>query len=356
MQQRVRGYLKYRSYIALCVGVAAFSPFYGQAQEFGSLPHVVQTVKPHDNTASGQSPNLFSGLFAPKTTLPTPREFTLRMEMGDVAQAKAWLENGLDPDFQGDRIGTGLMIGAWEGKISLMEAFLAKGADINMINRHGEQAILFAAWQGHLPVVKWLVERGAEINRRRNEWTALHYAAFAGHQEVVDYLIKQGADINATTTNGSSALMLSIYEGKGEIAKKLIEQGANRRIKNERGDGAMEWAMKYNQTQIARTLAETPEQFADYASQPKAAWGEVKRSEKMPADLAALLKAREQLIAKGLSPEKIDQNIALLRARYATGALTKISGSDQNGKSLEITASRRDPKKQSARLVKDKKK
>lgn len=308
-----------------------------------------QEQMPSPGNGSSGVGRLISSFFGPKTTLPEPREFGLSMELGDINQAKVWLDLGLHPDFMSDRLGSGVMIGAWEGNIPLMELFYSRGADLNAVNGNGEQALLMAAWQGRLAAVKWLLERGAQLNRPGRQWSALHYAVFNGQKEVADYLMAQGADINATSTNGSSVLMIAIYEGKEEMARTLIDRGADRSIRNDWGQGALDWAMKYNQNRIARAIA-TADEFAEAASRSKASWGEVRRSEKMPADLAALVKAREQLVAKGLSPEQIDRNIAALRARYAKEALGRkqVAGKE----ALEITASRKKPGKQSAKLVK----
>jgi hypothetical protein len=54
--------------------------------------------------------------------LPDARFFH-RHRAGDVAAAREWLDAGLPPDFEGNVIGTGLMIGAWEGNIPMMELF-----------------------------------------------------------------------------------------------------------------------------------------------------------------------------------------------------------------------------------------
>ena len=86
--------------------------------------------------------------------LPDSVRFGVRMESGDIAQAREWLDAGLEPDFIADRIGTGLMIAAWEGNIPLMELFVARGADVNKANETGEQALLHAAWRGKLDAVK----------------------------------------------------------------------------------------------------------------------------------------------------------------------------------------------------------
>jgi hypothetical protein len=78
---------------------------------------------------------------------PDPVAFTNSMELGDVHQAEQWLDVGMSPDYMGSRIGTGLMIGAWEGKIDLMRLFISRGAEIDLLNKNGESALALAAWR-----------------------------------------------------------------------------------------------------------------------------------------------------------------------------------------------------------------
>jgi ankyrin repeat protein len=285
--------------------------------------------------------------------LPDPTRFGIRVEMGDISQAREWLDAGLKPDFLADRIGTGLMIAAWEGNVPMMELFMSRGADINKTNAAGEQALLHAAWRGRLDAVKWLLANGAELNREPLQWTALHYAVFAGHEDVARYLIERGADINARSTNGSSVLMMAAYEGREELAGRLVALGADRSVRNDRGDGALEWAMKFNRLKIARLVAR-PQEFAAAASLPKKQWGEPVRSvpqAQLPAaggEIEQLLKVRSQLAARGLkrSVDQVDSRIAALRAKRAKPELdiTPVA-------ILEISASRKAPREQKARLI-----
>jgi hypothetical protein len=293
-----------------------------------------------------------------RAQLPDPVQFGVRMELGDIAQARQWLDAGLEPDFFADRIGTGLMIAAWEGNIPLMELFVARGADVNMTNAFGEQALLHAAWRGKLDAVKWLLAHGAQINREPLQWTALHYAVFAGQDEVARYLIGLGADINARSTNGSSVLMMAVYEGHEALARTLVELGADRSIKNDRGDGALEWAMKYKHLGIARLVSE-PQQFAAAASLPKEHWGQPVRSllsvqepapgqapaPAAPGELERLLSVRSLLAARGLTnaADKLDRQIAALRAKRELDS--------RPAAILEISASRSAPSEQKARLI-----
>jgi len=303
------------------------------------------------------------------TGLPDPVEFGVRIEMGDIGQARAWLDRGLDPDFIGDRIGTGLMIGAWEGNLPMMELFVAKGADVNKLNAIGEQAIMHAAWKGRVEAVKWLLAHGAKINREPRQWTALHYAAFAGQSEMVTYLVDRGADLDARSTNGSTPLMMAVYEGKEAVVKQLITLGADRRIRNDYGEGAMDWAFKHERLAIARLVGSMAE-FQAAASRPKTDWPQAIRSlpvltttpiaqpappavrpdqaREMRAQIDSLIRVRSTLAAKGRNKDvqSVDRKISVLRFKLAK------PGQDYRRPAvLEISASRKAPTQQNTRLI-----
>ena len=298
--------------------------------------------------------------------LPDAVEFGSRVEMGDTGNVKEWLERGLDPNFVGDRIGTGLMIAAWQGNLEMMALFVAKGADVNKANALGEQALMHAAWRGHLPAVQWLMGKGATLNRSAKLWTALHYAAFSGHEEVVRYLVARGADIDAKSPNGSTPLMMAVYEGKESAAKTLIRLGADRKAVNDRGDAAMDWAFRYERVSIARALG-TMEEFAAAANRPKSDWAAPPRS--LPATAAPptpqavaaapdpaadmreqieeLTRVRAAMAARKMTKEvaQVDRKIVALRYRLAR------PGEDYRRPAvLEITAERKAPRSQKARL------
>jgi hypothetical protein len=201
--------------------------------------------------------------------LPDPMRFSVALERGDMPQAQAWLDAGLDPNFEGALIGTGLMIGAWEGNIPLMELFRARGADLQQVNRHGETALMLAAWRKQLPALEWLLAQGAAVNRPERHWSALHYAAFAGHRELVEPLLAAGADINARSTNGSTVLMMAAREGHEALAKRLLAAGANPVLKNDFADDAVSWAMRQGNYRIAEAFT-SAENFAELARQAAA--------------------------------------------------------------------------------------
>lgn len=284
--------------------------------------------------------------------LPDPIAFRVQLELGRIEKARQWLAAGLDANFMGDRIGSGLMIGAWEGNLALMELFVAHGADVNRANALGETALMHAAWRGHEEAVTWLLARGARPDQGDLRWGALHYAAFAGQRAIAERLLAAGARLDARTPNGSTALMMAIYEGRDDLAQWLVEQGAGVALRNDRGEGAIEWARKFNRPQLASLLVSKlaegpapPPVVAPAAPPPVAA-----RSEPAPKEITELLAIREALAVRGMKLDEIDQRLAAARARYARAALGR-DALPPRLQALEISAKRSAPGEQKARLL-----
>lgn len=283
-------------------------------------------------------------------SLPDAARFSVAIEGGDLAAAREWLDAGLPPDFAGARIGTGVMIGAWEGNIPMMELFVSRGAGVNQTNAFGEQALQHAAWSGHLAAVRWLVERGARPNREGREWTALHYAVFAGHADVVGYLLAQGADINALSGNGSTPLMMAAREGRESIAGTLLAAGARSDIVNEQGDDALRWAMRHNNLSIARAISGS-RSFAVAAVKPASSWGPAVRSQPVPDRADQLMAQARSMEAKGRRNEALRLYRAALAAIRQADAARRISRAPaRTAQGMVITARRGKPDAQTAAL------
>ena len=303
-------------------------------------------------------------LSAARAELPDPMRFSVALEVGDVRQAAAWLDEGLHPDFEGDLIGTGLMIGAWEGNLPLMELFLARGADIQRANRHGETALMLAAWKNRPAAVQWLLAHGAQPNRETREWTALHYATFAGHAPLVETLLAAGADVNARSTNGSTVVMMAAREGHAALAKRLLDAGANPAIRNDYAEDAVSWAMRQGNYNIAKTFT-SAENFAELVRQATAKPPPpVIRSQPAPDAVDELLRKARLAELEG----KRDQALAVyrqawdtLKSRQAPGKVGASEAADKSRKTagkpaappqaLVIRARRGQPEQQSMRLV-----
>jgi len=274
---------------------------------------------------------------------PDPVRFGVAIELGDVRSAETWLDEGLPPDFMADRIGSGLMIAAWEGNIEMMELFLSRGANINLVNAHDEQALQLAAWRGKLDAVNWLLEHGASVSRTGNKWSALHYATFAGQKEIVQLLLRRGAEVNARAPNKSSVLMMAAREGHEDLARLLLEAGADLKAANDWGDSALTWAMRYNNLSIAK-LVSNPEEFTLAAKAPPGTYGKPIRSVSSPSEIEIILRQIRLAEAAGRPVGHLRKALFDAVARFKKESQTITAkgkpGRNKRPKALLITAKR----------------
>lgn len=288
--------------------------------------------------------------------LPDPVAFSWAIEQGDVKKVKQWLEEGLDPEFQGSHIGTGMMLGAWHGNIEIMQLFLERGANPRRSNKNGEQPVQLAAWQGHTEAVKWLLAHGAALNREGHAWNALHYAVFNGHTELAQYLLEQGASINARTPNGSTALMLAAREGREEAAKLLISSGADTTPKNDWGDTALAMAMRYDHYRLGKMIS-SPEEFEIAVKAPKENFGEQSRSVQAPDAIETLLAKIREAEANGESIEALKESLQKEVHAFRRNAMARKNSRQATmpvpyqPKSIVITAKRNTPGAERAQVV-----
>ena len=247
--------------------------------------------------------------------MPDPTRFGLTVEQGELDTVKEWLDNGLNPDFLADHIGSGLMVAAWEGNIAMMDLFLSHGAQINLSNRHDEQALQLAAWRGHLEAVRWLIDHGATVNRPGARWGALHYAAFANRREIARMLIERGADVNARVPNGSTVLMMAAREGHAELARQIIAAGADAQAVNERGESALTWAMRYEHFTIAQMVS-SETRFAQAAKAAPASFGAPVRSVPAPPEIEEVLRQIRLAQAAGQPTDSLRQGLLAAVERF----------------------------------------
>lgn len=287
--------------------------------------------------------------------LPDPVTFSWAVERGDIAKVTAWLDAGLDPEFQAPTLGSGLMIAAWYGKIEMMAVFVERGANPRRANRNGEQPLQLAAWNGHLEAVKWLLDHGAALNRDGNYWGALHYAVFNGHQELAKYLIERGAAVNAPSPNGSTPLMLAAREGREELTKVLLESGADAKARNDWGDSALTMAMRYEHYRIGKMIS-SPEEFAIAVKAPKETFGEPARSASAPSEIEELLRKIREAEGEGRPSEDLHKQLLEAVNVFRRNAVAQRDARrpmplPYQPKSIVITAKRGNPGLERAQVV-----
>jgi uncharacterized protein len=287
--------------------------------------------------------------------LPDPITFSLTIERGDIAKARAWLDEGLDPEFQAPTLGSGLMIAAWNGNIDMMALFMERGASPKQANRNGEQPLLLAAWNGHLAAVKWLLEHGATANREGKAWGALHYAVFNDHQDVAKYLLEQGAAVNAYSPNGSTPLMLAAREGREDLTRILIAAGADAKAKNDWGDSALTLAMRYDHYSVGKMIS-SAEEFAVAVKAPKETFGEPARSAAAPNEIEELLRKIREAEAEGRPSEELRKQLQEAITVFRRNAIAQRDARrpaplPYQPKSIVITAKRGKPGVERAQVV-----
>ena len=289
---------------------------------------------------------------------PDPIQFGLTVERGDVRTVTGWLDEGLDPEYQGAQIGTGLMIAAWNGDIEMMALFVARGANPRRVNRNGEQPVQLAAWNGHDAAVKWLLERGATLNRDGKNWTALHYAVFNGHEKLARDLISRGAEVNARSPNGSTPLMLAAREGRESLTKVLLESGADPKLKSDWGDNALILAMRYDHYRLGKMIS-TPEEFEIAVKAPKESYGDASRSAAAPGDIEDLLRQIRAAEAEGKPTAALRKQLmaaveAIKRSSSASAqSARRPAPRPYQPKSIVITARRGQPGAERAEVMID---
>lgn len=285
---------------------------------------------------------------------PNPHEFAWGVERNDIQRVRAWLDEGLDPEFLGAEIGTGLMIAAWHGNIPMMALFVERGANPRRANRNGEQPLQLAAWNNHVDAVKWLLDHGAALNREGNYWGALHYAVFRGHGELAKYLIARGAEINAKSPNGSTPLMMAAREGREELSKLLMESGADLKAKNDWGDSALTLAMRYDHYRLGKMIS-SPEEFAIAVKAPKETHGEPVKSAAAPSEVETLLAQIREAEANGQPTEELRKKLMLAIDTFRRSSTVinsrRPAPIPYQSRSLVITAKRGAPGSERAQVM-----
>ena len=300
---------------------------------------------------------LVGGLRPAWAQAPDPIAFGWAVERGDVKTVRAWLDAGLDPEYQAPNLGSGLMIAAWTGNLEMMALFVERGANPRRANSNGEQPLQLAAWNGHAEAVRWLLAHGATLNREGNFWGALHYAVFNGHAELTKELIARGAQINARSPNGSTPLMMAAREGREEMIKPLLEAGADPQARNDWGDNALTLAMRYDHYRLGKMIS-SPEEFAIAARAPKESFGEASRSASAPSEIEQLLRQIREAEAEGKPSEQLHAQLREAVNAFRRNAATqkyarKPMPLPYQPRSIVITAKRGNPAAERAQVVVD---
>jgi ankyrin repeat protein len=164
---------------------------------------------------------------------PVPSQGKLGQELfmavgrGDLAEVRALLKRGADPNARNGLTFVPLFIASAMGQTDMIEALLQAGAKVDATSPYGT-ALTFATQSGIPPVYDLLLAHGAGIDPVRADGeTVLMYASRAGAVPIVADLVKRKVSLNAKDNDGATALSWAARDGQAEVGRLLIGAGAS---------------------------------------------------------------------------------------------------------------------------------
>jgi len=147
----------------------------------------------------------------------------------DVPAVLALLEQGADPNVQGQYATPALHWMVRVDEVEVVERLLKAGANPNGVTGQGLSALSLAIENGSAATTTLLLDAGADANARLvTGETMLMSAAAVGEPEVVATLLAHGAELGARDRDfGQTALMIAVREGHAKVVSQLITAGAD---------------------------------------------------------------------------------------------------------------------------------
>jgi ankyrin repeat protein len=196
------------------------------------------------------------------------RNLFLAAEKGDLAGARAALDNGADMNWRGGSLGwIALHCASYSGYQEIVELLLDRGTVINYTNYSGQTPLHVACKHWKKKIVEILLRRGADSKIKDNKGkTALNYADEADCDSIVElltqgqrkksgkkilgrcttifeaiednkpkavrYLLEDRVCINDADSYGRTPLQKAVQGGHSKIVKELLKHGAHVNIVN----------------------------------------------------------------------------------------------------------------------------
>lgn len=139
-----------------------------------------------------------------------------------------------------------------ERDIASARLFLRGGFSPDLRDAAGVPLLSVAARAGDDEMVRLLLDAGADINApaRDRGGSALIDAALGKYHGIARALIQNGADVNRTTTDGQSALIISVGLADAPFVQMLLEAGAHTGDGDALGVSARKYAALFNNPAI----------------------------------------------------------------------------------------------------------
>jgi ankyrin repeat protein len=253
-----------------------------RAAQFGDLAQVRALLaggaNPNVRDEQGETP-LMRVALAHMRSLP---DGAPKIERDYDGIAKLLLDKGADVNARDPSGRTALLIavdgtasehGVVGGDESIARLLVARGADVNLQDDLGWSPLLTVVnlWAEQPVLVDFLLAKGADINARLKDGrTGLMLAARLGKDERILSLLAKGADVNAQDNTGSTALMIAAavkWEDQSlKMMKVLMSKGANPNVKDNQGRTAADRAAQAGYIDRATLLVEGGTTIPDRAA------------------------------------------------------------------------------------------
>jgi len=170
---------------------------------------------------------------------PLIDSFYPAIQRGDIAEAKAIIEQLDDVNTRDVSGATPLHHAAFFGPTEVVELLLERGADINLSSRTGGNLLHECVLGKQAEIAEFALRAGADVDSTDNcGATPLHQAAGSNDLEMVKVLVRHGADVNRVMQGcaglgaGDTPLHEAANAGTAEIGAFLIQRGANLEARN----------------------------------------------------------------------------------------------------------------------------
>ncbi len=157
---------------------------------------------------------------------------------GDIAEVKAFIQEGIDINALDKRNMTALHFAARGDQTDTAELLIARGAKVDV----GSWTPLYVAVEANnIDIAEYLIAHGANVNSGEGVWTPLQEAAYHS-KEMVELLLANGANINA---GGWTALHSALDDERFDIVELLLDKGADVNIEDDSGYAPLHIAASY---------------------------------------------------------------------------------------------------------------